>query len=274
MTIPTSDLTLGDLPPPDASTSDLVRFAGTLNGYKGTSQTEIHALAGRWDRDGGAAMSLHDLRRVLFLKFRADYHGGGYPDDHPLFDQMRRLVVEIAARLAAPALEVWRGDITALEVDAVVNAANERMLGGSGVDGAIHAAAGPELLAACRAVPEVRPGVRCPTGAARVTPGFRLPARFVIHTVGPVWKGGGAGEVEALASAYRSSLEVASGLGLESVAFPALSTGVYGFPAERAARVAVGAVRSWRPGGRRPLRVVLVAFDADAEAALRAALPR
>ena len=171
-----------------------------------------------------------------------------------------------------PALEVWRGDLTALEVDAVVNAANERMLGGGGVDGAIHRAAGPELLEACRAVPEVRPGVRCPTGEARVTPGFRLPADWVIHTVGPVWRGGDAGEDDALASAYRSALGAAADRGLESVAFPAISTGVYGFPPSRAARVAVATVRAWQSGRGRPRRVVLVAFDAASERVLASAL--
>ena len=169
-------------------------------------------------------------------------------------------------------IRVVQGDLTALDVDAVVNAANERMLGGGGVDGAIHRAAGPELLAACRAVPEVRPGVRCPTGEARITPGFRLPARFVIHTVGPVWRGGGAGEDEALASAYRSSLVLADEHGLDTVAFPAISTGVYGFPADRAARVAVDAVRQWQAGHGRPAEVLLVGYDGRAAATLRAAL--
>src|SRR6186997_237953 len=106
-------------------------------------------------------------------------------------------------------IEVIQGDITTLDVDAIVNAANERMLGGGGVDGAIHRAAGPELLEACRRVPEVRPGVRCPTGQSRITPGFRLPARFVIHTAGPVWRGGSCGEADLLASCYRSALALA-----------------------------------------------------------------
>src|SRR6187549_3875275 len=107
------------------------------------------------------------------------------------------------------ALSVHVGDITRVTADVIVNAANERMLGGGGVDGAIHRAAGPELLAACRQVPEVRPGVRCPTGEARLTPGFRLPARFVIHTAGPVWRGGSHGEAALLARCYQSSLEIA-----------------------------------------------------------------
>jgi len=146
---------------------------------------------------------------------------------------------------------VW-GDITTEEVDSIVNAANSSLLGGGGVDGAIHRAAGPELLDACR------PLGGCPTGDARATPGFRLSARWVIHTVGPVWRGGTAGEAELLASCYRRSLEVADELGARSVAFPAISTGVYGYPAEAAATVAVDAVRS-TPTSVELVR--LVAFD-------------
>jgi O-acetyl-ADP-ribose deacetylase (regulator of RNase III) len=141
-----------------------------------------------------------------------------------------------------PRLRFRLGDLTAADVDAVVNAANERMLGGGGVDGAIHRAAGPELLEACRAVPEVRPGVRCPTGEARITPGFRLPARFVLHTVGPVYRGRPA-DAELLARAHRSCLELAEEHGLRSLAFPAISCGVYGFPPEAAAPIAIGVIR-------------------------------
>jgi O-acetyl-ADP-ribose deacetylase len=169
-------------------------------------------------------------------------------------------------------LEVLIGDITKLEVDAIVNAANERLLGGGGVDGAIHRAAGPELLAACRGVPEVLPGVRCPTGEARLTPGFRLPARWVIHTVGPVWHGGGAGEGRALASCYRRSLELAASQGASSVAFPAISCGVYGYPPERAALIAVREVRLYQAEHGGPERVVLVGFDRALAAVLEAAL--
>src|SRR6185369_5051181 len=122
-------------------------------------------------------------------------------------------------------VDVRLGDITTFDVDAIVNAANERMLGGGGVDGAIHRGAGPELLAACRAVPEVRPGVRCPTGEARITPAFGLPAKFVIHTVGPVWHGGRSGEDDLLAACYRNSLQLAEANGCKSMAFPSISCG-------------------------------------------------
>jgi O-acetyl-ADP-ribose deacetylase len=159
-------------------------------------------------------------------------------------------------------IEVVRGDITRLEVDAIVNAANERMLGGGGVDGAIHRAAGPELLVACRLIPEVRSGVRCPTGEARLTPGFRLPARYVIHAVGPVWRGGAHGEPELLASCYRRCLELARGEGLRAIAFPAISCGVYGYPIDAAAEIAVREVRAFLDAHGLPERVLLVAFDA------------
>ena len=169
-------------------------------------------------------------------------------------------------------IDVVVGDITRLDVDAIVNAANPRMLGGGGVDGAIHRAAGPELVEACRAVPEVRPGVRCPTGEARLTPGFRLPARHVIHTVGPVWHGGMKGEAELLARAYRSSLAIAAEQGLDTVAFPAISTGVYAFPPEEAARIAVRTVRAFLAEHERPARVLLVAYDEGQAVPLREAL--
>jgi O-acetyl-ADP-ribose deacetylase len=149
-------------------------------------------------------------------------------------------------------LEAVKGDITAEDVDAIVNAANNSLLGGSGVDGAIHRAAGPELVEACR------PLGGCTTGDAKATPGFRLPARWVIHTVGPVWRGGYAGEPELLASCYRRSLEVADELGARSIAFPAISTGVYGYPAEAAATIAVDTIRSATTSVE---LVRLVAFD-------------
>lgn len=147
-------------------------------------------------------------------------------------------------------IRIVQGDITKLAVDAIVNAANEMMLGGGGVDGAIHDAAGEELLKACRKVLEVRPYVRCPTGEARITPGFRLPAKFVIHTVGPVYRDGQHGEPERLAACYRNSLALAAENDCKSIAFPCISTGVYGYPIEAAAKIAVGEVREFLTHGR------------------------
>jgi O-acetyl-ADP-ribose deacetylase (regulator of RNase III) len=164
------------------------------------------------------------------------------------------------------------GDITGLAVEAIVNAANERMLGGGGVDGAIHRAAGPELLAACRALPEVRLGVRCPTGESRITPGFRLPARHVIHTVGPVWRGGASGEPEILASCYRSALELARAHAVRSIAFPAISCGVFGYPVSGAAAVAVDTISAYLSVHATLESVLLAAFDVTTEQALKAAL--
>ncbi len=163
-------------------------------------------------------------------------------------------------------IEITRGDITQQQVDAIVNAANSSLLGGGGVDGAIHRAAGAELLAECRTLGG------CATGDAKMTRGYRLPARHVIHTVGPVWQGGGAGEAEKLASCYRRSLELAHAAGLRTVAFPSISTGVYGYPVERAARVALAAVRSFLAEHALPERVTMVCFsDGDVATYRRAA---
>ncbi|TDM08813.1 MAG: O-acetyl-ADP-ribose deacetylase [Ideonella sp. MAG2] len=149
-------------------------------------------------------------------------------------------------------ITVFQGDITRLHVDAVVNAANSRLLGGGGVDGAIHRAAGPELLDACRAL------YSCQPGAAKITPGFRLPAAHVIHTVGPVWRGGSDGEPELLASCYAACLSLAELHQLKSIAFPCISTGSYGFPAEQAAEIAMATVTAWR--GQWPSQVVFCCF--------------
>jgi O-acetyl-ADP-ribose deacetylase (regulator of RNase III) len=161
-----------------------------------------------------------------------------------------------------PVLSVHEGDITTLAVDAIVNAANSALIRGGGVDGAIHRAAGPELQEACNRLGG------CATGDAKITPGFRLPARFVIHAVGPVWRGGAQGEAELLASCYRKSLELAAERGLRSIAFPAISTGIYGYPLEEAAGVAVRTVRE--VGG--VSRVVFACFGAEAVRAYRALL--
>jgi O-acetyl-ADP-ribose deacetylase len=170
--------------------------------------------------------------------------------------------------MAEVSLSVVRGDITALEIDAIVNAANTSLLGGGGVDGAIHRAAGPELLVACRQLPEVSPGVRCPTGEARITPGFRLKARYVIHTAGPIWQGGGRNERELLASCYRTSMALASEHWVESIAFPAISCGVYGFPIDKAAAIAAREIRAALEASSMPARALLVAFGDEVYSAL------
>jgi O-acetyl-ADP-ribose deacetylase (regulator of RNase III) len=165
-------------------------------------------------------------------------------------------------------LRALQADITTLAVDAIVNAANSSLLGGGGVDGAIHRAAGPDLLAHCRTLGG------CATGDAKATPGFRLPARWVIHTVGPVWRGGTSGEADLLASCYRRSVEVAGGLGARSLAFPAISTGVYGYPREAAADIAVSTLRALDAEGVDLREVVLVAFDRETAALYESLLGR
>jgi len=152
-------------------------------------------------------------------------------------------------------IEVVKGDITTLEVDAIVNAANSSLLGGGGVDGAIHRAAGPELLAECRGLGGAK------TGQTKITRGYRLPARHVIHAVGPVWQGGAAGESEQLASCYRGAIDLATTHRLESIAFPCISTGIYGYPLEPACRIAIATVRKALEADASVKRVVFCCFS-------------
>lgn len=169
-------------------------------------------------------------------------------------------------------MAVEQADITRAAVDAIVNAANQQMLGGGGVDYAIHRAAGPGLLDECRGVAQIRPDVRCPTGEARITGGHRLPARWVIHTVGPVWHGGLHGEPELLRSCYQSSLQLAARQGIRTIAFPGISCGVFGYPPELAAQVAVRAVADFLAEDDTLERVTFMDIDEEVVAALRSAL--
>jgi O-acetyl-ADP-ribose deacetylase (regulator of RNase III) len=163
-------------------------------------------------------------------------------------------------------LRVIRGDIVTLDVEAIVNAANSTLLGGGGVDGAIHRAAGPELLVACRKLGG------CPTGQARITAGFRLRAKWIIHTVGPVWRGGDNAEAELLASCYRESLSLAVGNSIGSIAFPAISTGAYGYPIELATAIAIKSVSEFLGRGYGPREVVFCCYSAEDQATYRHAL--
>ncbi len=163
-------------------------------------------------------------------------------------------------------IEVKKGDITKLDADAIVNAANSSLLGGGGVDGAIHRAAGPELLEECRKLNG------CETGEAKITKGYNLPAKYVIHTVGPVWCGGGKGEEELLENCYRNSLLIAKEKGLQSIAFPAISTGVYGYPKKEAAETAVRTIRAAEKDLPENFTVFLMAFDGETEEIYRQVL--
>lgn len=168
-------------------------------------------------------------------------------------------------------LKIIAADITTLRMDAIVNAANPSLLGGGGVDGAIHRAAGPCLLEACRRLPESAPGVRCPTGEARITPSFALPAQYVIHTVGPIWHGGTDGEAPLLACCYRNALHLLREQRLRTIAFPAISCGAYGYPAAQAAAVAVATLHD-ELAGDDSIEVTLCCFSDGMRAIFQQAL--
>ena len=155
-------------------------------------------------------------------------------------------------------IEIVKGDITTQKVDAIVNAANESLLGGGGVDGAIHRAAGPELLVECRSLNG------CPTGEAKITKGYKLPAKHVIHTVGPIWRGGDNNEEKLLANCYKNSLRLASENNIKSIAFPSISTGVYGYPIELASRIALAEIKSFIKANKEMAKVVIVCFGEEA----------
>lgn len=263
--LPTEALTPTNTPPVGASNTDIIRFAQTLNGYDVCGDRK--SLERTIERMPYLrACTVHQLRLRLFLTQRQHYHqGGSWGPEDPVMESMREICTLIRERVLdqKSALLPWTGDITRLDVDAIVNATRPSLLGGGGVDGAIHRAAGPKLRQACEQLPETSPGIRCPTGEARITPGFDLPASEIIHTVGPRWSGGATGEDALLAQTYSRCVKLAHERRLQSLAFPAISTGAYGFPAKRAERIATETVH--RLLGQLPhtLRVLFVTFSGE-----------
>ncbi|MFT6144351.1 MAG: O-acetyl-ADP-ribose deacetylase (regulator of RNase III) [Myxococcota bacterium] len=262
--LPTEALTPSRTLPIGASDSPISRFAQTLNGYDACGGRE-GLLAAVKAMPGLHACTLHQLRLTLFLTQRQyDLQGGSCGPEDPVVETMREVCDIIRTRVLnqQSALLSWTGDITKLDVDAIVNATNPTLLGGSDVDGVIHRAAGPKLAEACSDLPLVSAGVRCPTGEARLTPGFDLPAAHIIHTVCPQWSGGDHGEDALLASAYEASLTLALERRFQSIAFPAIPTGAYGFPQRRAERIATNTIHRLLSTSSRILRVLFVHYPA------------
>ncbi|HEX5130424.1 MAG TPA: O-acetyl-ADP-ribose deacetylase [Usitatibacter sp.] len=252
------ELTVEGMPPPDDPAA-IFAFAMTFDGYKAfASGDAMKANAAARPR-----ATLADLRAELFHQARASRHVGDRVYVQAYAD-LRPLLAAAIARRAARRPAAVRADLTTILADAIVNAANASLLGGGGVDGAIHRAAGPELVAECRSLHG------CATGEAKLTRGYGLPARLVIHTVGPVWQGGTANEAALLAACYRNSLALAEEHALASIAFPAISTGVYGYPKDEAARIAVEAVRAH--AARSVREVVFCCFSEDDRARYAALL--
>ncbi|MEM1056116.1 MAG: macro domain-containing protein [Bacteroidota bacterium] len=270
--LPTVALTLSRVP----RERDHSPFFRVFDGYAEAGDKEtMREIKQRAQEKGVGALTIQELRIEHFRTQRAQRHAGGPygPNDvQDLWMEVIRAEIRYRLRCLGTSCGLWVGDITRLDVDVIVTAANQALSGGGGVDGAIHKAAGPELLSTCLAIPEVSPAVRCPVGSAVITPGFRLRSPFVIHAVGPVWKGGEHGERALLASAYREGLRLAFETGKESIAFPAISTGAYGSPKHEAARIAVDTARAFQAKHSGPERIVFVAFGPGIEKSLRAAL--